>query len=58
MSYKRQLLAGMRDPGSSGLTADRLGDAQNWDALRKKTSNGPAKDTTLVQPNRLDNSGP
>ncbi|KAI0020199.1 hypothetical protein F4780DRAFT_743296 [Xylariomycetidae sp. FL0641] len=29
-SYQRQLEAGMRHPGSAGLTADRLGDADKW----------------------------
>jgi hypothetical protein len=30
ISYQRQLEAGMRNPGSAGLTADRLGDADQW----------------------------
>ena len=30
VSYQRQLEAGMRKPGSAGLTADRLGDADEW----------------------------
>ena len=30
ISYQRQLEAGMRNPGSAGLTADRLGDAEKW----------------------------
>lgn len=30
VSYQRQLEAGMRSPGSAGLTADRLGDAEEW----------------------------
>lgn len=30
MSYQRQLEAGMRNPGSAGLTADRLGDSEKW----------------------------
>ena len=30
VSYQRQLEAGMRRPGSAGLTADRLGDAEEW----------------------------
>ncbi|KAI1326616.1 hypothetical protein F5Y16DRAFT_374066 [Xylariaceae sp. FL0255] len=29
-SYERQLKAGMRNPGSAGLTSDRLGDAKRW----------------------------
>ncbi|KAJ8125634.1 hypothetical protein O1611_g8005 [Lasiodiplodia mahajangana] len=30
VSYHRQLQAGMSNPGSAGLTADRLGDADKW----------------------------
>ncbi|EUC40136.1 hypothetical protein COCMIDRAFT_109566 [Bipolaris oryzae ATCC 44560] len=30
VSYQKQLEAGMRNPGSAGLTADRLGDAYRW----------------------------
>ena len=30
VSYQRQVEAGMRSPGSAGLTADRLGDANKW----------------------------
>ena len=30
ISYQKQLEAGMRNPGSAGLTADRLGDADKW----------------------------
>jgi hypothetical protein len=30
VSYQRQLEAGLRNPGSAGLTADRLGDAEKW----------------------------
>jgi hypothetical protein len=30
VSYQRQLEAGLRNPGSAGLTADRLGDAERW----------------------------
>ncbi|KAH6695182.1 hypothetical protein F5X68DRAFT_272626 [Plectosphaerella plurivora] len=30
ISYQRQVKAGMRHPGSAGLTADRLGDAAKW----------------------------
>ncbi|KAK3353933.1 hypothetical protein B0T25DRAFT_223172 [Lasiosphaeria hispida] len=31
VSYQRQKEAGMRSPGSAGLTADRLGDATPWE---------------------------
>ncbi|KAF2827948.1 hypothetical protein CC86DRAFT_347820 [Ophiobolus disseminans] len=30
VSYQRQLEAGMRNPGSAGLTSDRLGDSEKW----------------------------
>ncbi|KAI0411787.1 hypothetical protein F5X98DRAFT_380427 [Xylaria grammica] len=30
VSYQRQLEAGMKHPGSAGLTSDRLGDANKW----------------------------
>ncbi|KAL2760184.1 hypothetical protein ACRALDRAFT_1067205 [Sodiomyces alcalophilus JCM 7366] len=30
ISYVRQLEAGMKNPGSAGLTADRFGDAKKW----------------------------
>jgi hypothetical protein len=36
VSYQRQLEAGMRNPGSAGLTADRLGDADPWAPQEKK----------------------
>jgi hypothetical protein len=35
VSYQRQLEAGMRNPGSAGLTADRLGDAEPWTCEEK-----------------------
>lgn len=33
VSYERQLKAGLRHPGRSGLTVDRLGDAPTWKRL-------------------------
>ncbi|KAI8938368.1 hypothetical protein NX059_004263 [Plenodomus lindquistii] len=30
VSYQKQLEAGMKNPGSAGLTADRLGDTDEW----------------------------
>jgi hypothetical protein len=30
VSYQRQLEAGMKNPGSAGLTADKLGDSEAW----------------------------
>ncbi|KAF2642175.1 hypothetical protein P280DRAFT_449706 [Massarina eburnea CBS 473.64] len=39
VSYQRQLEAGMRNPGSAGLTGDRLGDSESWvpESLGKKS---------------------
>lgn len=31
VSYEMQRKAGMRNPGSAGLTADRLGDVEKWE---------------------------
>lgn len=42
VSYQRQLEAGMRRPGSAGLTADRLGDAEKW------TTGGTKKDSNIT----------
>jgi hypothetical protein len=39
VSYTRQLEAGMHNPGSAGLTADRLGDAKPWIAEERRASN-------------------
>ncbi|KAK9422472.1 putative DUF2306 domain-containing protein [Seiridium unicorne] len=39
VSYQRQMEAGMRHPGRSGLTADRLGDAEKWQPVEAKTEN-------------------
>lgn len=39
VSYQRQLEAGMHNPGSAGLTADRLGDADKWTpGIQKRVS--------------------
>lgn len=35
VSYKKQLAAGMRNPGSSGLVVQNWGDAEKWEPLRK-----------------------
>ncbi|KAF2995208.1 hypothetical protein E8E13_001348 [Curvularia kusanoi] len=44
VSYTRQLEAGLRNPGSAGLTADRLGDAKAWvPDDRRSSSNGFVK---------------
>lgn len=39
VSYSRQLEAGMNHPGSAGLTADRLGDAEKWRNGESQASN-------------------
>lgn len=39
VSYTRQLEAGMQNPGSAGLTADRFGDAKPWVAEVRRASN-------------------
>lgn len=39
VSYQRQLEAGMKNPGSAGLTADRLGDAEEF-VLQCRKDNG------------------
>ena len=33
--YERQMERGMKNPGSAGLTADRIGDAEEWTPARK-----------------------
>lgn len=50
VSYTRQLEAGMRNPGSAGLTADRLGDAKTWKAEVKLSSN----DTLVAKLAQID----
>ncbi|CAI6336276.1 unnamed protein product [Periconia digitata] len=41
VSYQRQLEAGMKSPGASGLTTDRLGDSEKWVPLSaRKSSEG------------------
>ncbi|KAI8932762.1 hypothetical protein NX059_010252 [Plenodomus lindquistii] len=42
VSYQRQLEAGLKNPGSAGLTADRLGDAEKW------VPEAPRKDSELT----------
>lgn len=38
VSYTRQLEAGMHNPGSAGLTTDRLGDAEQWVPEQRRDS--------------------
>jgi hypothetical protein len=44
----------MSNPGSAGLTADRLGDSNKWVPLDKKASNSPSDNATLAEPVRVD----
>ncbi|KAF1939940.1 hypothetical protein EJ02DRAFT_351162 [Clathrospora elynae] len=54
VSYQRQLEAGMRNPGSAGLTADRLGDAEKWvPELARKDSEGTLDARPSVEPTLL-----
>lgn len=48
MSYQRQLEAGMRNPGSAGLTLDRLGVEDKWepkDSGRRDGDGGNSQDS-------------
>ena len=38
VSYEKQPEAGFKNPGSAGLTADRLGDAEPWKPLKSSDS--------------------
>lgn len=38
VSYEKQLEAGIKHPGSAGLTADRLGDAHAWQPTKSQTA--------------------
>ncbi|KAF2996714.1 hypothetical protein E8E13_005701 [Curvularia kusanoi] len=49
VSYTRQLEAGMRNPGSAGLTADRLGDSERWSVPDRRVSQISVGDAPLVQ---------
>jgi hypothetical protein len=48
ISYQRQLEAGLRNPGSAGLTADRLGDAEKWvpETPKKDSTSTPTAQST------------
>ena len=45
VSYQRQLEAGFRHPGSSGLTVDRWGDAEPWQPPMEAGSRSAGSDT-------------
>jgi Predicted membrane protein (DUF2306) len=44
VSYERQLIAGFKNPGSAGLTVNRLGDAAPWKPASVSEPNTLAKD--------------
>ncbi|KAF1914595.1 hypothetical protein BDU57DRAFT_588860 [Ampelomyces quisqualis] len=50
VSYQRQLEAGMRNPGSAGLTADRLGDADQWFYEEKSREDSDNTLTAVLPP--------
>jgi hypothetical protein len=52
ISYQRQLEAGMHNPGSAGLTADRLGDADKWVPAPKGDSTNTST-TESIDPNAV-----
>lgn len=49
VSYQRQLEAGFSNPGSSGLTVDRWGDAEPWQPPVKSGSRSAEPETTSVK---------
>jgi hypothetical protein len=51
VSYQRQLEAGMRNPGSAGITSDRLGDADKWMPDQRVATNGtiPMESRTSIE---------
>ncbi|USP80339.1 uncharacterized protein yc1106_07613 [Curvularia clavata] len=53
VSYQRQLEAGMRNPGSAGLTADRLGDAQRWSPQAPKEQSTNSAEVVTIVPDSL-----
>lgn len=52
VSYQRQLEAGMKNPGSAGLTADRLGDAEEFIPDCRKDSVGTLRNSPPGRPRR------
>jgi hypothetical protein len=49
VSYEKQVEAGMHDPGSAGLTANRLGDANPFVPQSERKKGGPVWYTELPQ---------
>ena len=54
VSYTRQLEAGMHNPGSAGLTADRLGDADKRVFATSMASYGSTGDVLLTHADGAD----
>jgi hypothetical protein len=51
VSYQRQLEAGMKNPGSAGLTVDRFGDSEPWvpQSLKQKSVDSNVALDDMVQ---------
>jgi uncharacterized membrane protein len=54
VSYQKQLEAGFKNPGSAGLTSDRLGDAEPWQPPKSSDENIDA--VFYPSPNHKDKS--
>ena len=48
----------MANPGSAGLTADRLGDSDKWTVPANMESSSYAGDVSLEAPGRVDKTRP
>ncbi|KAB2105688.1 hypothetical protein AG0111_0g6287 [Alternaria gaisen] len=53
ISYQRQLEAGLRNPGSAGLTTDRLGDAEKWVPETSSKDSTSMQATEPTEPNMV-----
>ncbi|KAG9191710.1 hypothetical protein G6011_10444 [Alternaria panax] len=53
ISYQRQIESGFRNPGSSGLTADRLGDAEKWVPEAPKKDSTSTSTADSIDPNMV-----
>lgn len=58
VSYQRQLAAGMRHPGSAGLTSDRLGDESWWSPGPPPGGDEYDSDVALAEQPTQNNSAP
>jgi hypothetical protein len=50
VSYDKQLEAGMKNPGSAGLTIERFGDADPW--ISKETGHIDVTEKKNAEPDR------